>query len=99
MFLFDTTGAATPPVENTPRTAPDLALALDFARRRLRLILLAGLIGAVAAYGGTSLLTPKYVATAEIYVDPSSAQGPTSEPIAPGEDSNGFVNYVETQKL
>ena len=35
----------------------------------------------------------------EIYVDPGSAQSANADPIAPGQDSNGFVNYVETQKL
>ena len=78
---------------------PGLGPALVIARRRLPLILACGLVGAAAAYGGAHLLTPKYVASTQIFIDPGSAKGGDSQPIALGQDSNGFVNYVESQAL
>jgi uncharacterized protein involved in exopolysaccharide biosynthesis len=101
MFTFDTTTAGPPaaPVAPGLRRALDVNLAIGVARRHVRMIVAGGLLGAFVAYYASGLLTPKYVATAEIYVDPGPAQGSTSDPITPGQDSNGFVNYVETQKL
>jgi uncharacterized protein involved in exopolysaccharide biosynthesis/Mrp family chromosome partitioning ATPase len=101
MFQFDTTTTGSPAAHVAPDPKPmlDLAMALGVARRNAGLMLVLGFAGAVAAYGLSNQLTPKYVATAEIYVDPGSAQGASSDPIAPGQDSNGFVNYVESQKL
>ena len=54
---------------------------------------------ALLAFGAGELLTPRYVATAQIYIDPSAMQGSDVQPIVPGQDSNSFVSYVESQAL
>ena len=69
------------------------------ARRNAGLIAASGLACALLAFAAGKLVTPRYVATAQIYVDPSAAQGAETQPIAPGQDSNGFINYVESQVL
>jgi len=102
MFQYETTTAKTAPaapVASAPKPAFDVREALGVARRNVKLIAATGVAGALAAYALSMVLTPKYIATSEIYVDPGSAQSGNSDPIAPGQDSNGFVNYVETQKL
>jgi len=102
MFQYDTTTAnpaSAAPAARTPKPAFDLGQAFAVAGRNAKFIAATGIVGALVAYGLSNVLTPKYVATAEIYVDPGSAQSANTDPIAPGQDSNGFVNYVETQKL
>ena len=101
MFQYETTANPAPaaPVATVRAPAFDVGEALSLARRNAKLIAATGIAGAIAAYGLSHVLTPKYVATSEIYVDPGSAQSANSDPITPGQDSNGFVNYVETQKL
>ena len=42
---------------------------------------------------------PRYVATAQIYIDPSAMLGSDVQPIVSGRDSNSFVSYVESQAL
>ena len=97
MFQYPTKAEASPvaPVPVPLAIGPALAT----ARRSARLIVAFGIAGAVAAYTASFLVTPKYVSTTEIYVDPSAPQSASAEPVAPGEDSNAFVNYVESQAL
>ncbi|MGO9770761.1 MAG: GumC family protein [Roseiarcus sp.] len=87
------------PASSPAPSASSLGPAVEIARNNAKLIVALGLAGAVAAYAASAMMTPKYVATAEIYVDPGSAQSVAAEPITPGEDSNGFVSYVESQGL
>jgi uncharacterized protein involved in exopolysaccharide biosynthesis/Mrp family chromosome partitioning ATPase len=73
--------------------------AIGIAGRNFVLITASGVVCALLAYGASKLFTPRYVAIAQIYVDPSATQGSDTQPIATGQDSNGFVNYVESQIL
>jgi uncharacterized protein involved in exopolysaccharide biosynthesis/Mrp family chromosome partitioning ATPase len=83
-----------------PGSAPmNLDLAVRIAGRNFVLIVASGVVCALIAYGASKLITPRYVATTQIYVDPSAMEGSEAQPIAPGQDSNGFVNYVESQVL
>ncbi len=77
------------------RLAPLLAL----GRRHFGTVAASMLACGALAFAGSKLVTPRYVSTAEIYVDPSALQGGDTQPIAAGQDSNGFVNYVESQAL
>jgi uncharacterized protein involved in exopolysaccharide biosynthesis/Mrp family chromosome partitioning ATPase len=79
--------------------AANLGAATGIARRHVVLVAASGVICALLAFGASKLVTPRYVATTQIYVDPSDLQGSDTQPIAPGQDSNGFVNYVESQML
>jgi uncharacterized protein involved in exopolysaccharide biosynthesis/Mrp family chromosome partitioning ATPase len=104
MFTYDATAVTRkiepPPSVASPSLHPSLALASGIARRHAVLIAATGVGCALLAFGASKLVTPRYVATAQIYVDPSAMQqGGDVQPIAPGQDSNGFVNYVESQVL
>jgi uncharacterized protein involved in exopolysaccharide biosynthesis len=74
-------------------------LAMRIARRQQALILGCALACALAGYGASKLLTPRYVATTQIYIDPGNLPGADKDALAPGQDSNGFINYVESQSL
>ena len=65
--------------------------------RRKGLVLALALSGAAAGYATTKLLTPRYVATAQIYLDPRGLPGLEKEDAASRQDSTGFINFVETQ--
>jgi uncharacterized protein involved in exopolysaccharide biosynthesis len=54
-----------------------------------------GLIGVVLS----KALPPRYVASAEIYVDPRGLPGVDADSAQQGGDANGFVNYVESLSL
>ena len=101
MFSYGPTAESPSPASAPgPKSGgPLAALALGVARRHALLVATTGVLGALAAFGGAKLVTPRYVATAEIYVDPGAAQGSETQTIAAGQDSNGFVNYVESQAL
>jgi succinoglycan biosynthesis transport protein ExoP len=55
--------------------------------------------GALVGFAAAKLLPHKYVATTEIYIHPGSLSGGDKDVLAPGEDSNGFISYVESQVL
>jgi uncharacterized protein involved in exopolysaccharide biosynthesis/Mrp family chromosome partitioning ATPase len=103
MFIYGGTadaGKVDTAVGRHPGSAPmNLGLAMGIASRNFVLIAASGIVCALLAYGASKLVTPRYVATTQIYVDPSAMQGSEAQPIAPGQDSNGFVNYVESQVL
>ncbi len=80
--------------------ARDRALALlDLAKRHRALVLGCTLAFALAGFAASKLITPRYVATTQIYVDPGNLPGAGKDLPAPGQDSNGFINYVESQSL
>jgi uncharacterized protein involved in exopolysaccharide biosynthesis/Mrp family chromosome partitioning ATPase len=103
MFTYGGTadaGKVDRPASRPAGLAPiSLGAATGIARRNVVLIAASGVVCALLAYGASKLVTPRYVATTQIYVDPSDLQGSDTQPIAPGQDSNGFVNYVESQVL
>ena len=59
------------------------------------LILFVAVVGGAIGFGLSKGLTPRYVAVAQIYLDPRSLPGLEGD--NPGQDSNGFINFVETQ--
>ena len=103
MFTYGGTADAGKVDEPAARPAGSMSLnlgqAVGIAGRNIALIAASGVVCALLAYGASKLVTPRYVATTQIYVDPSDLQGSDTQPIAPGQDSNGFVNYVESQVL
>ena len=101
MFQYPSTAEGPNVQPAPPPVAPQLGvgMALAAARRHAGLMIFLGLIGAVAAYSASFVLTPKYTATTELYIDPGASQSATADPITPGADSNSFVAYVESQAL
>jgi uncharacterized protein involved in exopolysaccharide biosynthesis/Mrp family chromosome partitioning ATPase len=69
-----------------------------FSRNRA-LILIIAATSALGAFGLSKMLTPRYVATAQIYIDPHGLPGVDKQGTPQGEDSNGFINFVESQSL
>lgn len=82
-----------------PRGGEKLTAAalLSLALRRKVFILAVAFACALAAFGVTKALTPRYIATAQIYLDPRGVPGIAAEANAQGQDSTGFINFVETQ--
>jgi uncharacterized protein involved in exopolysaccharide biosynthesis/Mrp family chromosome partitioning ATPase len=72
-------------------SAPVKLGAMGIAGRNFVLVTASGVVCALLAYGACKLATPRYVATAQVYVDPSAAQG--------SDASSGSVSYVESQIL
>lgn len=70
---------------------------LSLALRRKLFILAVAFACALAGFALTKALTPRYVATAQIYLDPRGLPGLENDRNAPGQDSTGFINFVETQ--
>ena len=65
--------------------------------RRKTAIVLAGLIGACAAIAIGKSLTPKYLATAQLYVDPRELQLVDRELTPRSQDISGLALVVESQ--
>src|SRR5579871_2843034 len=65
--------------------------------RRKTAIVLAGLIGACAAIAIGKSLTPKYLATAQLYVDPRELQLVERELTPRSQDISGLALVVESQ--
>ena len=104
MFIFGRTAEARQQVDAAAARVAgsppaNLILAAGIARRNFALIAAAGMGCGLLAFGAGELLTPCYVATAQIYIDPSAMHGNDVQPIVPGRDSNSFVDYVESQAL
>jgi len=70
---------------------------LRLAWRRKGLIITLAMLGALAGLVATKALPARYVATAQIYLDPHGLPGLDKEDSASHEDSTGFINFVETQ--
>ena len=73
--------------------------ALAVAKPHKTFILGCALACALLGFVASKALTPRYVAAAQIYVDPGALPGESRNVPAPGQDSNGFINYVESQSL
>ena len=91
-------GDAGPP---RPAGSPrDRALAaVDVAKRHKAFVLGCGLACALLGFAASKTLTPRYVAVTQIYIDPGALPGAGKDVPAPGQDSTGFINYVESQSL
>ncbi len=80
--------------------ARDRALAAVYlAERHKAFVLGCALVCALLGFAASKSLTPRYVAVTQIYIDPGSLPGAGKDEPAPGQDSNGFINYVESQSL
>ena len=78
----------------------DRALAaFNTAKRHKVFIFGCAVACALLGFAASKLLTPRYVAATQIYIDPGSLPGASQDLPAPGQDSNGFINYVESQSL
>jgi succinoglycan biosynthesis transport protein ExoP len=75
--------------------AVTLTALVALALRARYLILSIALLGGAIGFGLSKGLTPRYVAAAQIYLDPRSLPGLEGD--NPAQDSNGFINFVETQ--
>ena len=102
--MLDYRGGANSDSDPTPSLrngSEDRKFALNaawrLAWRRKGLILTLATLGALLGLVATKTLTPRYVATAQIYLDPHGLPGLEKEDSASHEDSTGFINFVETQ--
>jgi uncharacterized protein involved in exopolysaccharide biosynthesis len=102
--MFDYRGGANNVSDATPAprvASEDSGLTIKdawrLAWRRKGLIIALAMLGALAGLVATKTLTPRYVATAQIYLDPHGLPGLDKEDSASHEDSTGFINFVETQ--
>jgi uncharacterized protein involved in exopolysaccharide biosynthesis len=91
----DASALAAPPAAAAPDKRPvsDL-LRLALAHRLL--IALFVLAGAVIGVALSKTLPPRYVAVAQIYLDPRGLPGVEREPSS-AQDSTGYINLVESQ--
>jgi uncharacterized protein involved in exopolysaccharide biosynthesis len=104
MLDYGQTADESPGARSAPQGAmrPYLAAfstAAGLFARNLALILAVAAACAIAGFGLSKVLTPRYVATAQIYIDPHGLPGVDKEGTPQGEDSNGFINFVESQSL
>ncbi len=80
--------------------ARDRAIAaFDIAKRHKAFTLGCALACALLGFIASKTLPQRYVAVTQIYIDPGSLPGAGRDVPAPGQDSNGFINYVESQSL
>ena len=95
----DANGAATRPPPTASEARKRALFALAVARRHKLVILGCALAFALLGLMASKALTPRYVAVTQIYIDPSALPGQGKDVPAPGQDSTGFINYVESQSL
>jgi len=72
---------------------------LSAARRHWRVVTVGAVIGAALGAVAVKVLPTRYVATTQIYIDPNGSPGAEAQNAPPGQDSNGFIAYVESQAL
>ncbi|WP_439574515.1 GumC family protein [Phreatobacter sp.] len=70
---------------------------IALAWRRWPLILALGLIFAGLAYSYSRIATPRFMATAQIFIDPRGLQVLDNELTPRQQDSNAAINFVESQ--
>jgi uncharacterized protein involved in exopolysaccharide biosynthesis len=86
---------AAPPAERAPANSPVSQLLRLAIAHRLFLALLM-LVGAVIGVVLSKTLLPRYVAVAQIYLDPRGMPGAERDP-SNALDSTGYINLVESQ--
>lgn len=79
--------------EDAPRTTGLLAAVLP----HWMAILVLALICAGGAYAASRLMTPRFMATAQIFIDPRGLQVFDNELTPRQQDSNTAINFVESQ--
>lgn len=86
-----------PTAAGPERDGPGALDIVALALRRWPLILILGLVFAALAYGYSRLATPRFMATAQIFVDPRGLQVLDNELTPRQQDSNAAINFVESQ--
>jgi uncharacterized protein involved in exopolysaccharide biosynthesis len=86
---------AAPPAERAPDNSPVSQLLRLAIAHRLFLALLM-LVGAAMGVVLSKTLLPRYVAVAQIYLDPRGMPGAERDP-SNALDSTGYINLVESQ--
>ena len=83
--------------DQNSKTGFSYRLALSLIGHLRWTISVLAIIGALLGCLITKMIPPRYVATAQIYLDPRSLPGADKEDALVRQDSTGFINYVETQ--
>ncbi|GEP10692.1 GumC family protein [Methylobacterium gnaphalii] len=83
--------------EATAPRGPSVRYVLTLLRRRALLIVGFALVGAVLAFAVGKVVTPRYTAGAQLYIDPRDLRLLDKELTAAGQDSGGFLTIVESQ--
>lgn len=105
MLVYDDTFARAPAAPSfaearlgaPPRRGPSIRSALALLRRRALWILGCALIGASIAVLAGKLVTPRYTAEAQLYIDPRDLRLVDKELTPTGQDATGFMTIVESQ--
>lgn len=88
--------APAPAADATRPAAASPGLIGEVMRYWIAIVLLA-VIGGVLAYGASRVMTPRFVSTAQIFVDPRGLQVFDNELTPRQQDSNTAINFVESQ--
>lgn len=95
----EASGGDARPVRSVGGARDRAGVAFNIAKRHKVFICGCAVACALLGFAASKLLTPRYVAVTQIYIDPGSLPGASQDLPAPGQDSNGFINYVESQTL
>ncbi|MCZ0735163.1 GumC family protein [Phreatobacter sp. AB_2022a] len=85
------------PAAQTEASGPFGVDIIGALKRYWFLIAILGPLFGVGAYLASSLITPRFTSTAQIYVDPRGLPVLDSDPAARQQDSNAAINFVESQ--
>lgn len=88
--------APRPAPQQTGKAAGGLDI-IGALRRYWILIALLGPLFAAGAFVASQFATPRFLATAQIYIDPRGLQVLDSDPNSRQQDSNTAINFVESQ--
>ncbi|MCE4222445.1 GumC family protein [Methylobacterium sp. C25] len=83
--------------ETTAPRGPSVRYVLALLRRRALLIASCAILGTGLAFAVGKMLTPRYTAEAQLYIDPRDLRLLDKELTAAGQDSGGFLTIVESQ--
>ena len=85
------------PAAAAPRPAAAPAGLIGEVMRYWLAIVVLAIIGGILAYGASRIMTPRFVSTAQIFVDPRGLQVFDNELTPRQQDSNTAINFVESQ--
>ncbi|GEO99164.1 GumC family protein [Methylobacterium haplocladii] len=83
--------------ESGSRRGPSVRRVLDLLRRRAVPIATCALVCALLAFGIGKVVTPRYTAEAQLYIDPRDLRLLDKELTAAGQDATGLLTIVESQ--
>jgi len=85
------------PVDDGRRSGPSIRRILGLLRRRAIPIAACALAGALLAFAVGKVVTPRYSAEAQLYIDPRDLRLLDKELTTAGQDATGFLTIVESQ--